>query len=638
MLKRFTYAAMTLLIVACSSSDSNEEIPNDFDPPKVNTTETSQIMDTTARVSAEIVDHGGVAITEYGVVWGMSGNPTMADNKEIGGNGNIGNASFTVILEGLEASTKYYVRAYAINQEGTSYGQQLEFTTEELGTKILYGSAYLKSQTDVDNLGAQGYTKIYGTLNIIDSNSPASITNVDALSTIEYIGEGLEIYQNGLLENLDGLSNLKELGGHLAMGTNAKLQNLDALTNLTKVGGISFHETSLINIDGLQNISELGSIFISSNWNLTEINVFQDVEFLTGDLHIGGNPELTSITGLNSLTSVKKFKISHNDKLSSLSSFQALTHVAEKFEILENPLLPIIDGFGNLLEVGSDFSISNNGSLSQISTFPNLTSVNGYLTISGNDVLPTISGFLLLKSINGWIRLMQNPQLKSIQGFDALETVVTFQITSNESLEDINGFSSLASIEEHFDMTLNQSLRTVSGLTSLKSIGKTLWIWYTSIEELTIFSNLENTGEVRFSDNPVLSSLKGLAKLKSTQGFHIERCMNLTDLEDLSALESIDGDLEFYGNNNLMSLDGLESLQSITGNLDISYNYQLSNLDGLSSLTDLGGNLTVFSNEQLANFCGLSNSLENGWNGECAITENLFNPSCSEIAEGNCSN
>jgi uncharacterized protein (TIGR02145 family) len=61
-------------------------------------------------------------------VWSTTENPTVESNQGITSNG-TGNGSFTSNLTALEVNTTYYVRAYASNSVGTSYGNQHTFTT-----------------------------------------------------------------------------------------------------------------------------------------------------------------------------------------------------------------------------------------------------------------------------------------------------------------------------------------------------------------------------------------------------------------------------------------------------------------------------------------------------------------------------
>lgn len=67
------------------------------------------------------------ATSETGIVFSLSSNPTTADTKVI--NGTTTNQTFSSNISGLSSSTQYYVRTYAINTNGTFYGNEISFTT-----------------------------------------------------------------------------------------------------------------------------------------------------------------------------------------------------------------------------------------------------------------------------------------------------------------------------------------------------------------------------------------------------------------------------------------------------------------------------------------------------------------------------
>jgi N-acetylneuraminic acid mutarotase len=102
-------------------------------PPRLTTALVSGITETSAVISSNVTDDGGVEVTERGIAWGTSPNPTTSSNKTING---TGKGYFTTIINGLTANTIYYVRAYALNIEGTSYGRELSFKTSEQGKGI----------------------------------------------------------------------------------------------------------------------------------------------------------------------------------------------------------------------------------------------------------------------------------------------------------------------------------------------------------------------------------------------------------------------------------------------------------------------------------------------------------------------
>lgn len=92
--------------------------------PTVTTQAASSISYTSAIGNGNVTSDGGATITERGIVWGTSTNPTTAGNKATSA-GTTG--AFTASLTGLSQGTHYYTRAYAINSVGTSYGANAEF-------------------------------------------------------------------------------------------------------------------------------------------------------------------------------------------------------------------------------------------------------------------------------------------------------------------------------------------------------------------------------------------------------------------------------------------------------------------------------------------------------------------------------
>ena len=92
----------------------------------ITTTAVSAVGSVTAQSGGNITSDGGAAITARGVCWGTTTAPTIAGSKTTDG---TGAGSFTSAVAGLSPGTTYFVRAYAINSVGTSYGNEVTFTT-----------------------------------------------------------------------------------------------------------------------------------------------------------------------------------------------------------------------------------------------------------------------------------------------------------------------------------------------------------------------------------------------------------------------------------------------------------------------------------------------------------------------------
>ena len=94
--------------------------------PTVTTASIGGITESGAVSGGNVTSDGGSPVTERGVCWGTSQNPTTDSDKTIDGSGS---GSFTSTISGLSPNTPYYVRAYATNSIGTAYGAQETFTS-----------------------------------------------------------------------------------------------------------------------------------------------------------------------------------------------------------------------------------------------------------------------------------------------------------------------------------------------------------------------------------------------------------------------------------------------------------------------------------------------------------------------------
>jgi len=102
--------------------------------PELTTAAISNVGLNSAVSGGTIIADGGEDITEKGVCWSTSTNPTVADSKTSDGKGT---ANFISNLVGLEEGTPYYVRAYATNEVGTAYGNELTFTTTQVTGAVI---------------------------------------------------------------------------------------------------------------------------------------------------------------------------------------------------------------------------------------------------------------------------------------------------------------------------------------------------------------------------------------------------------------------------------------------------------------------------------------------------------------------
>jgi len=110
--------------IAYSAESSFTTDPN---TPTVTSDSVRNITKTTFDAYGNALATGGADVTERGICWGLTTNPTIAGNKLAASAAGLG--SFKVTVEGLVDGTEYYVRAYAKNSTGTEYGANIKIKT-----------------------------------------------------------------------------------------------------------------------------------------------------------------------------------------------------------------------------------------------------------------------------------------------------------------------------------------------------------------------------------------------------------------------------------------------------------------------------------------------------------------------------
>ena len=86
----------------------------------------SDVTRTSCVAGGVLLDVGGSGVTGRGICWSTDPSPTLDDASFGSG---TGKGEFTCVLEGLNPDTRYYIRAYASNSAGTSYGNEKNITT-----------------------------------------------------------------------------------------------------------------------------------------------------------------------------------------------------------------------------------------------------------------------------------------------------------------------------------------------------------------------------------------------------------------------------------------------------------------------------------------------------------------------------
>lgn len=116
-MKTFLYMlCCSLLLMAATCGQEDHMII-------IDTLDVTNITDTSASTGGNIFDDGGAPITARGVVWAEAAGATIESHLGMTTDGS-GIGEFISLMTDLEPATRYYVRAWATNENGTTYSKQ----------------------------------------------------------------------------------------------------------------------------------------------------------------------------------------------------------------------------------------------------------------------------------------------------------------------------------------------------------------------------------------------------------------------------------------------------------------------------------------------------------------------------------
>jgi uncharacterized protein (TIGR02145 family) len=148
--------------------------------PSVVTAPVSSITTTTATGMGSVNNEGSEPVSERGVCYATTPNPSTDDTCVASGSG-LG--VFTSALIDLQPATTYYLRAYAINAVGTAYGREVEFTTED------------DSTTEVVDVTNPTTGRVWMDRNLGASRAATSSTDADSYGDLYQWGRGADGHQ-----------------------------------------------------------------------------------------------------------------------------------------------------------------------------------------------------------------------------------------------------------------------------------------------------------------------------------------------------------------------------------------------------------------------------------------------------------
>ena len=264
------------------------------------------INSTSALAYGNVISEGSQPLTSEGFCWGTTDNPTIA-NSFNGNSGTTGNYSMTIT--NLTIDQEYYVRAFAINSCGTSYG-----TTQKVlagnRTSDLIISEYIQGSSDNRFIELYNGTNHSISLNLYQlgiyrDGGPAletylSLPNTSLPSNGVFIigNQNQTVYNNTI--NLNTSSSVLSFDGNDPIGL-FKDTGAKGLILTDLVGNIGSSATFAENSELRRNtgVASPNPIFVTSEW--TSINTTDNIDGLGFPLQVA----IDGFTGVIENSTVK---------------------------------------------------------------------------------------------------------------------------------------------------------------------------------------------------------------------------------------------------------------------------------------------------------------------------------------------
>ncbi|MEM1127356.1 MAG: hypothetical protein AAGI71_11945, partial [Bacteroidota bacterium] len=212
-------------------------------------------------------------------------------------------------------------------------------------------------------------------------------------------------------------------------------------------------------------------------------------QIFSGSLSLGSQADVEAFAD-SAYTEVTGSLTIEGADITDVSGLSTLTTVGGSLRVINNPVLSTLDGLDNLTSVASFVDISVNASLQNIQGLQSLTTIGSILQIEDHPVLTSLSGLENLTSIGGFLDLVRNDALTDLRGLEGLTSLPdAFFVISHANLQTLEGLQNLTSVDGRVQIQGNGSLERLRGLGNLSSIGGRLDI--NSNGALTTLDDLE---------------------------------------------------------------------------------------------------------------------------------------------------
>jgi len=240
------------------------EYPYYIVSPTVTTTAVTSIDTTTATSGGNVTDDGGSSVTARGICYDTNMSPDLTDDHTSNG---TGTGIFVSNMTDLTPDTIYYVRSYATNANGTSYGNEVSFETSTTVTIPIISTTTITNIQQITATGggnvlsdgnatitARGVCwDVWSTPTILDSHTTDSTGSGSFVSSIIGLTANTHYYVRAYATNSEGTAYGSEVEFDTLVG--------DESTTLTNglIARWSMDESNIIVYDSIGSYHFNGS-------------------------------------------------------------------------------------------------------------------------------------------------------------------------------------------------------------------------------------------------------------------------------------------------------------------------------------------------------------------------------------------
>src|SRR6056297_3088087 len=150
----------------------------------------TNVSSTTATVDGSITDLGEFSPSAHGVCWATTVTPTTADNST--DKGAVSSVySFSSDISGLSPNTTYYTRSYVTNDAGTTYGEEISFTTNK--KEITIDGSFTASNKTYDGSGDAIISSNNLSLSGVVDGDDVNLSNVVVAFASSDVADGIAV-------------------------------------------------------------------------------------------------------------------------------------------------------------------------------------------------------------------------------------------------------------------------------------------------------------------------------------------------------------------------------------------------------------------------------------------------------------